>query len=127
MRKMNKFAVKCNGREDCTDASDKIGCECGKDEFTCDCVSRKTCSSVGGCPKRNERCPDEKILLRDFGKINIHRLNDASECNEIGFPQCDNSTCYKSNFSTCVNGKCFTTHVICTSQCDDNELCEEVF
>ena len=118
---------------DCTDASDEIGCACKENEFTCDCVTRKTCPSVDGCLRKHElvdgfnRCLDERILLRSFGKIDIFRLSSVSECIDIGFPQCDNTTCYNSTFSFCVDGKCFESHVICTSYCDNEKLCKGVF
>ena len=124
--------MRCDKRVDCTDSSDEIGCECEGDEFTCDCVTDGTCSSVDGCLKINElkngfvRCPDRRILWGSFGRVNIYRLYNISECNDIGFPQCDNSTCYYSNFSTCVDRECFESHVICTSKCDDDELCKGV-
>ena len=73
------------------------------------------------------RCPDERILWGNSGRVNIHELHNISECNGIGFPQCDNSTCYNSNFTTCVDGKCFGSHVICTSYCENDELCKGVF
>ena len=89
-------------------------------------------------------CPDERVPFADFGRINTYRLNSKSECDIIGYPQCDNSTCYYSNYPTCVNNNCKTSSVICSSQysdikgrkdafqCDDNRLillsqfCDEV-
>jgi len=55
------------------------------------------------------------------------RLHNISECNDIGFPQCDNSTCFNSNIYTCNNKECVSSHVICTSYCDDKEKCNGVF
>jgi len=73
-------------------------------------------------------CPFKRVLIsRNFSKINIHRLNNISECTDIGFPQCDNSTCIHSIFSTCNNDNCFTSQVLCTSFCDDEKLCNGVF
>ena len=57
----------------------------------------------------------------------MHRLENASQCNDIGFPDCDNSTCYNSNFTNCVENECFSSHVICTSHCDDKHKCSGIF
>ena len=73
------------------------------------------------------RCPEKRILLDRSGRVSIHKLNNVSECNDIGFPQCDNSTCYNSDISTGNNGQSFESHVICTSYCDNEELCKGVF
>ena len=72
------------------------------------------------------RCPKERVLFWNKTRINIHRLHNVSECNDIGFPGCDNSTCYHTNFSTCVDDYCYESHVLCTSSCDQN-LCRRVF
>ena len=72
------------------------------------------------------RCPEQRILFRNQTRINIHRLHNVSECNDIGFPSCDNLTCYRTDFTTCVNGNCFESHVLCTSYCDQ-DLCRKVF
>ena len=99
----------------------------------CDCVTNRTCSAVDGCLKINElkngvvHCPDKRIIWENSDMVNIHKLHNISECNDIGFPRCNNSTCYTSNFSTCVDGECFESDVICTSKCDDDELCKGVF
>ena len=77
--------------------------------------------------RRFVRCPEERIVWENFGRVNIHKLNNVSECNDIGFPQCDNSTCYNANISNCIDGGCLESHVICTSYCDDEELCKGVF
>ena len=58
--------------------------------------------------------------------IDIHRLHSVSECNDIGFPGCDNTTCYHTDFSTCVYDNCYNSHVLCTSYCD-HDLCRGVF
>ena len=71
------------------------------------------------------RSPDETFLLKNKKRVALYRLNNVSECHTIGFPQCDPSTCYNS-FATCVDGECFTSHVICTSSCND-EACERAF
>ena len=49
-----------------------------------------------------------------------------SECNDIGFPVCDNSTCYRSNFPPCIDDSCYESHVLCTSYCD-HDLCRGIF
>ena len=114
------------------DASDEIGCECEDDEFTCDCIQKGTCTTVDGCKNKIElvdgfvRCPDERMLFRNKTRIKIHRLHNVSECNDIGFPECDNSTCYRTDFPTCVNDNCYESHVLCTSYCD-HDLCREIF
>ena len=59
-----------------------------------------------------------------YGRINLHRLNDISECDEIGFLKCDSSTCHTVNKSICIDNQCYSPlHVICTSQCTNNESC----
>ena len=91
-----------------------------------------TCATVDGCKSKNElvdgflRCPEGKILFRNKTRINIHRLHNVSECNVIGFPGCDNSTCYRNDFPTCVDDNCYESHVLCTSNCDQ-DLCRGVF
>ena len=72
------------------------------------------------------RCPVERILFRNETRINILRLHNVSECNDIGFPGCDNSTCYRTDFHTCVDHNCYESHVLCTSYCDQ-DLCRGVF
>ena len=124
--------MRCDRTIDCIDASDEIGCECENDEFTCDCIPLGTCFLGDGCKNKTEvvdgflRCPDGRILFENKTRINIHRLHDVSECNDIGFPDCDNSSCYRSNFTVCVDDKCYESHVLCTSYCDQ-ELCQGVF
>ena len=91
-----------------------------------------TCSTVDGCKSKNElvdgflRCPEGKILFRNKTRLRIHRLHNVSECNVIGFPDCDNSTCYHTDFPICVDDNCYESHVICTSNCDQ-DLCWGVF
>ena len=124
--------MRCDGKADCTDATDEIGCECEDDEFTCDCIQQGTCATVDGCKNKTElvdgffRCPEGRILFRNKTRIDIHRLRNVSECNDIGFPSCDNSTCYHTDFPTCVNDNCYDSHVLCTSYCDQ-DLCRKVF
>ena len=48
-----------------------------------------------------------------------------SECNDIGFPGCDNSTCYHTDFPACVDDNCYESYVLCTSFCDQ-DLCRGV-
>jgi len=127
------FSVRCNGEADCTDASDELGCSCSEDEFTCDCITQRTCTKAEGCIVISKaingflHCPGQRIFFGDYGRINFHKLNNISECNDIGFPQCDNSTCFNSNISTCDENQCSSDQVICTSHCDGNEKCSGVF
>ena len=127
-----QFAERCDRIVYCTDASDEIGCECEDDEFTCNCIPKGTCATVDGCKNKAElvdgliRCPEERILIRNKSRIYIHRLHNVSECNDIGFPNCDNSTCYRTDFFTCVDDNCYESHVLCTSYCDQ-DLCQGVF
>ena len=72
------------------------------------------------------RCPEQRILFRNKTKIDIYRFHNASKCNVIGFPRCDNSTCYHTHFPTCVDDNCYESHVLCTSYCDQ-DLCRGVF
>ena len=59
-----------------------------------------------------------------YGKMYLHRLYGISECDEIGLPMCDSSTCHTVNKSVCIDTQCYSPlHVICTSQCDNNESC----
>ena len=91
-----------------------------------------TCATVDRCKTKKElvdgfvRCPEERILFRNKNRINIHRLHNVSECNDIGFPGCDKSTCYHTHFLTCVDDDCYDSHVLCTSYCDQ-DLCRGVF
>jgi len=106
-----------------------LGCSCPENEFTCDCITEKTCTKSKGCIEISAaingfiHCPNQRVPLG----INITRLNNVSECNDIGFPQCDNSTCFNTDISTCDDNECSSSHVICTSYCDDNEKCNGVF
>ena len=92
----------------------------------------RTCTSVDGCKPKDElvdgfvRCPKQRILFRNKTRMNIHRLHNVSECNDIGFPDCDSSTCYRTYFPTCVDDNCSESHVLCTSYCDQ-DLCRGVF
>ena len=87
---------------------------------------------MDGCKSKNEvanaflRCPEERILLRNKTKVNIHRLHNVSECNFIEFPGCDNSTCYHTDFPMCVHDNCYESHVLCTSYCDQ-DFCRRIF
>ena len=91
-----------------------------------------TCFIGDGCKYKADlddgfvRCPEQRILLRNKTRINIHRLLNVSECNDFGFPHCDNSTCYRTDFPTCVDDECYESHVLCTSYCDQ-DLCRGVF
>ena len=87
---------------------------------------------MDGCKNKAElvdgflHCPEKRILFRNKTRINIHRLHNVSECNDIGFPGCDYSTCYYTDLPLCVDDNCYESHVICTSYCDQ-DLCQGVF
>ena len=107
-----------------------FGCPCQSDEFTCDCINQGTCAPIDGCPPINSiengfiRCSNERIPMGKYGRIYLHRLNGISECDEIGLPICDNSACHTVNKSVCIDNQCYSPlHVICTSQCANNESC----
>ena len=59
-------------------------------------------------------------------RISIYKLNNISDCDDIGFPHCDKSTCFHTNFPTFVGGNWSESHVHCTSYCDQ-DLCRGVF
>ena len=92
-----------------------------------------TCTLSEGCINKNEvttgylHCPNQRVLLTNLGRVNIHRLNNITQCNDLGFPECDTSTCFSSHFSHCIGDYCSTTQVLCTSYCDDAEKCNGIF
>ena len=48
------------------------------------------------------------------------------ECNEIGFPQCDNSTCFiYSNLTSVIFETASSSYLICTSFCSDQKYCHK--
>ena len=108
-----------------------FGCPCENDEFTCDCINQGRCAPRDGCRQINStedgfiRCPNERIPMGKYGRIYLHRLNGISECDEMGLLKCDSSTCHTVNKSVCVdNNQCYSPlHVICTSQCTNDESC----
>ena len=127
------FIDKCDGQLDCTDGSDEFG-SCDEDEFTCDCLIRKTCNKCRGCISKTLaaetgliECPNEiRITYGRYGKIDIYKLNNISECDQIGFPRCDNSTCYTFNHLTSNNNQQATTsYLVCTSFCSDQQYCHK--
>ena len=127
------FADECDGGVSCIDGSDEFG-SCDEDEFTCDCLIKKSCNKCIGCiniiqAKTNGfiNCPlQNKIPFGTYGKINFYRLNNKSECNEIGFPRCDNSTCVMySNFTSNVIENDTSSYLICTSFCSNQQYCNK--
>ena len=122
---------RCNPSECyCTDWSDTFGCPCQSDEFTCECINQGTCAPRDGCRPINSiedgfiRCPNERIPVGKYGRIQLHRLNGIPECDEIGLPTCDSSTCHAVNKTVCTENQCYSPlHIICTSQCANNEPC----
>ena len=125
------IAEKCyRWKSHCTDVSDMFGCPCQSDEFTCKCIIQGSCAPRDGCRPINSiedgfiRCPIERIPFGKYGKIYFHRLNGSSECDEIGLPMCDSSTCHAVYKSVCIDNQCYlSNHVICRSQCANNESC----
>ena len=118
---------------DCTDGSDEFD-SCDEDEFTCDCLIRKTCNKCSGCINKTlavERgfieCPYEiRITYGRYGKIDIYKLNNISECDQIGFPRCDNSTCFSFNLlASNSNQQATTSYLVCTSFCSDQQYCHK--
>ena len=126
------FADECDGKSDCTDGSDEFG-SCDDDKFTCDCLINKTCNKCSGCINKTLavekgliQCPDVRIAYGRFGKITIYSMKNKSECDEIGFPQCDNSTCYKFNYLSSRNNKhAEVNYLSCTSFCSDQKYCHK--
>ena len=132
------FAGKCDEDLDCVDGSDEFDC-CNEDQFECDCVRKGKCNCGRtnrncGCISRISikqsgflRCPNERRrTFSSHGKISIYKLNNILECDEIGFPQCDNSTCYTFNYSFSDTEKHATTSFLsCTSFCSDLQYCRK--
>ena len=128
-----QFTERCDRRADCIDSSDEFGCSCEDVEFTCDCITEGTCASFDGCIKKNDtlngfyRCPNARVPVASFGRINIFTMKSISECEDIGYPTCDKSTCYNATASNCIDVNCFTPRVVCTSHCEEKDYCEGVF
>ena len=72
-------------------------------------------------------CPNEiRITYGRYGKIDIYKLNNISECDQIGFPRCDNSTCSTFNHLTSNNiQQATTSYLVCTSFCSDQQYCRK--
>ena len=110
---------------------------CKKDEFECECVKNGTCETHLGCISKVSiqqsgfrQCPYERRtpVSSSGSKISIHRLSNILECDEIGFPQCDNSTCYSSTLVACHENVCSSStssSLICTSFCSKHKYCQQ--
>ena len=117
---------------DCTDGSDEFG-SCNRNEFTCDCLNKKKCHKCSGCINKTLAskvgfidCPDVRIAYGRYGKINMYKFKNVLECDEIGFPQCDNSTCYKFNYLSSRNNKhAEVNYLLCTSFCSYQKYCHK--
>ena len=60
------------------------------------------------------------------GKLSIYKLNNISECDKIGFPQCDNSTCHTFKYHSSSNKNHATlSYQSCTSFCSGKQYCEK--
>ena len=87
----------------------------------------KTCSPQDGCISKNQildgfiGCPNRRVPVGNFARIDIRRLNNTSECGDETFSNCDNSTCYKSDISKCNSEKCLESNVICISYFNDTQ------
>ena len=69
----------------------------------------------------------QESLLPVFGRVNILMFKSISECDNIRYPTCDNSTCHNASVSNCVGLNCSTPRILCTSHCEEKEYCEGVF
>ena len=133
----------CDGMIYCTDATDEVGYQCEEDEFTCDCITKRTCSKPDGCVSNkairdgfiycpgggpNNRMLYHRIPFGDFGRIYVFKLKNSSDCESIGLPQCDSSSCYSTNISTCRGSVCSISQAeICTSYCAEEQNCNSAF
>ena len=126
------FTGKCDGVIDCTDGSDEFGF-CDEDELTCDCLTNKQCHKCNGCINKTSavergfiECPELRITYGRYGKVNIYRLDNILQCNEIGFPKCDNSTCYTFSYlSSSYDKHAAVSYQSCTSFCSDHQYCHK--
>ena len=88
---------------------------------------KKTLAAEDGflyCPNQSGYRDKIRIPFGRFGRISIFKFNNISQCNSIGFPQCDNSTCYVSRFMTCSGNDCIASdYQICTSYCSGTPYC----
>ena len=130
---------------DCSDASDELNCPCAENEFMCECykLNPPRCHGVNRCIPMNKYlnnvtdCPDgsdESQYFREVQcsqcNVKLFRFSDASECDRMGFPTCDNSTCYETPSLKCFGSEdCRMTEVICTSFCpnDTSNECNRGF
>ena len=88
---------------------------------SCSCINKTSAIQNGFV-----QCLDEtRITFGSYGQINIYELNNISECNEIGFPQCDNSTCYNFHTLNSTKKHAATSYLSCTSFCSGQKYCKK--
>ena len=89
---------------------------------------KKTLAAEDGflyCPIELGNRDKIRIPFGPFGRISLYKFNNISQCNSIGFPQCDNSTCYAIRFTACSSNDCIASdYQICTSYCSGTPYCK---
>ena len=65
------------------------------------------------------------VLFGSNGSISLRRSKSISQCNDIGFPDCVNSTCREFDYlSFDVDERVTSRYVICASFCSDEKYCQ---
>ena len=97
-------------------------CNCDFFNRRCGCISKTSIEQKGFI-----RCPNEK--RKPFGlhgMVSIYKLNNISECDEIRFPYCDNSTCYSFKYLPFANKtQSASSFLSCTSFCSVPHYCHK--